>query len=155
MKKHLLAAAILAGIAFVNPAQAQIKFSINIGSQPAWGPTGYDHVEYYYLPDVEAYYYVPKHQFVYQRGGRWVFANDLPARYHDFDLYHSHKVVINDPKPYMHFDEHRKMYDHFRGEHDRQEAIRTSHDNRYQNHFHDRRDNDEDRRHHDDHGGHH
>ncbi|HEY4111289.1 hypothetical protein [Puia sp.] len=153
MKKHLLAGAVLIGLAFATPTQAQIKFSVNIGVQPSWGPTGYDHVEYYYIPDIQAYYYVPNHQFVYQRGGRWVFSQDLPARYHDFDLYHSHKVVINEPKPYLHYQEHQRMYDHFRGEHDRQEFIRGSHDNRYQKHWHDKRDANEDRRHHD--NGHH
>jgi len=149
MKKLLLAGAVFCGIALANPAQAQIHFSVNIGVQPSWGPTGYDHVEYYYIPDIQAYYYVPDHQFIYQREGRWIFTRDLPARYHDFDLYHSHKVVINEPQPYLHFDEHRKMYDHFRGERDHQEFIRGSHDNRYADHWHDQHEANEEWRHHD------
>jgi hypothetical protein len=44
---------------------AQVRVNINIGSQPVWGPVGYDHVDYYYLPDIETYYYVPTRQFVY------------------------------------------------------------------------------------------
>jgi len=158
MKNLLLAGAVFCGIALANPAHAQISVSVNIGSQPAWGPTGYDHVDYYYIPDIEAYYYVPRHQFVYQNGGRWVFANNLPPRYRNFDLYHSHKVVINEPRPYLRYAEHRRMYAQFRGERDRQEFIRNSHDNRYHDHWHDNRhDNDEDHRHHDNgnHGGHH
>lgn len=155
MKNLLLAGALLSGIAFANTASAQIQLSVNIGVQPSWGPTGYDHVEYYYIPDIQAYYYVPKHQFVYQNGGRWVFANDMPPRYRDFDLYHCHKVVINEPRPYLHYADHRRMYDHFRGERDHQEIIRGSHDNRYNDHWHgDRRDDREDRRHHDN-GRHH
>lgn len=43
----------------INNAKAQVSLNINIGSQPVWGPTGYDHVDYYYFPDIDAYYYVP------------------------------------------------------------------------------------------------
>jgi len=149
MKKHLLAAALLAASAFLNSTQAQVHFSVNIGVQPSWGPTGYDHVEYYYIPDIQAYYYVPDHQFIYQREGRWVFSHDLPGRYRDFDLYHCHKVVVNEPQPYLHFDEHRRQYDQFRGEHDRQEVIRGSHDDRYQEHWHDQHEANEEWRHRD------
>jgi len=149
MKKLILAGAVLVGIAFASPVQAQIHFSVNIGVQPSWGPTGYDHVEYYYIPDIQAYYYVPDHQFVYQREGRWVFAHDLPPAYRNFDLYHCHKVVINDPQPYLHYDEHRRMYDHFRGERDHQEFIRANHEDRYAEHWHDQHEANEEWRHHD------
>ncbi len=37
-------------------AQIHISFNINVDRQPVWGPTGYDYVEYYYLPDIEVYY---------------------------------------------------------------------------------------------------
>src|SRR5258706_14082638 len=106
MKNLLLAGAVLCGTALANPAQAQVQISVNIGVQPSWGPTGYDHVEYYYIPDIQCYYYVPDHQFIYQREGRWVFSRELLTRYHDFDLYHSHKVVVTDPQPYLHYYDH-------------------------------------------------
>jgi hypothetical protein len=35
---------------------AQISVNLNIGTAPNWGPVGYAEAEYYYLPDVEAYY---------------------------------------------------------------------------------------------------
>ena len=38
------------------------------------GLYGYDYAEYYYLPDIEAYYYIPRRQFVYMAGGHWVFS---------------------------------------------------------------------------------
>jgi hypothetical protein len=37
-------------------AQISVSVSFNIDRQPIWGPTGYAHVEYYYLPDIEVYY---------------------------------------------------------------------------------------------------
>src|SRR5882672_12554071 len=99
MKNLIISGIILLASAFINSSQAQISVSIHIGTQPSWGPTGYDHVDYYYIPDIQCYYYVPDHQFDYQREGRWVFSHDLPARYRDFDLYHCHKVVVNEPQP--------------------------------------------------------
>lgn len=36
--------------------QAQVSVNVNIGTPPVWGPVGYTNMEYYYLPDIEAYY---------------------------------------------------------------------------------------------------
>src|SRR6267154_6815284 len=81
-------------VLFSGTANAQVGVSLhfNIGDQPVWGPVGYDHVDYYYMPDIEAYYYVPRHEYVYFDDGEWVHARELPPRYHDFDVYHSYKV---------------------------------------------------------------
>lgn len=92
------------------PAKAQVSLSINIGSQPQWGPRGYDHVDYYYLPEVESYYYVPTRQFIYYSGNRWVHARNLPSRYRGYDLYGGRKVVINSPRPYLHHVNYRSRY---------------------------------------------
>jgi len=121
-----------ATMAFKN-ADAQIRFNlnVNVGSQPVWGPAGYDHVDYYYLPDIEAYYYVPRHQFIYLRNGRWVFSYNLPPRYRDYDLYSGYKVVINEPRPYIRFDQHRRMYMNYRGNHHSQVIIQNSNDRKY------------------------
>lgn len=147
MKKLLISSFVLGMLAFTHSAQAQISFSVNIGDQPSWGPTGYDHVEYYYIPDIQAYYYVPSHEFVYLNRGHWCFSHELPPRYYDFDLYHSRKIVMNEPQPYLHFDEHRTQYDHFRGGPQGQEFIRDNHDDRYRWHYHDQHEADEEWRH--------
>ncbi|MES2651743.1 MAG: hypothetical protein V4663_08380 [Bacteroidota bacterium] len=91
-------------------SSAQISVNVNIGSQPLWGPVGYDHVDYYYLPDIESYYYVPKRQFIYLVNGAWVFNFNLPSRYSNYDLYNGYKVVINSPRPYLHFKEQKIKY---------------------------------------------
>ncbi len=44
---------------------------------------------------------------------------------------------MNEPQPYLHFDEHRRDYDHFHGTAPGQEFIRDSHDDRYKWHYHD------------------
>ncbi len=130
MKKILFALFLLAGV-FSLSATAQVRVSINIGHQPAWGPVGYDHADYYYLPDVDCYYDIEGSKFVYYDGGRWIYASTLPPRYGHVDLFHSYKVVVNEPRPYLHADVYRQKYARFKGSHDRQPVIRDSKDERY------------------------
>lgn len=125
-KDFILLSALFAGCILSNSSSAQprVSVNINVGIQPAWGPTGYDNVNYYYLPDIETYYYVPRHQFIYLDGGRWVFASSLPERCHSYDLYRGYKVVINDPRPYQRHEEYRKRYTQYREYYDRQPVLR-------------------------------
>ena len=111
-------------------AQVRINLGFNVDRQPVWGPTGYDHAEYYYLPDIEAYYNIPQHKYYYQERGRWIGRSTLPARYRNFDLYHSYKVVVNEPTPYRNHAMYRDKYASFKGRHD-QEVIRDSRDSKY------------------------
>jgi hypothetical protein len=106
------------------------QIHINIGIQPIWGPVGYDEADYYYLPDIDAYYDVPHRQYVYMENNVWVTRGYLPPRYSNYDLYSGHKVVINEPRPWMHHDRYRTEYIQYRGRHD-QQPIRDSRDNRY------------------------
>jgi hypothetical protein len=78
MKKIILGAVILFAFAVAaknSQAQVKVGVNINIGSQPVWGPVGYDYVDYYYLPDIDAYYYVPERQFIYLSNGRWAISS--------------------------------------------------------------------------------
>ncbi len=134
MKKLFTLVLLLTTLAAVSPAQAQVKLNvnINIGNQPVWGPVGYDYVEYYYLPDIDVYYYVPERRFIYLEGNRWIFAASLPGRYRGFDIYTGYKVVINEPRPYLRGDVYRVKYAPYKGGRGpRQVIIRDSHDNRY------------------------
>ncbi|WP_166925962.1 hypothetical protein [Flavobacterium poyangense] len=96
-----------------NATQAQVSVNVNIGSPPAWGPAGYAEMEYYYLPDIEAYYDVRASQFIYFGGERWIRATRLPRQYRNYDLYGGYKVVLTDyhgRTPYTYFDRHRVRY---------------------------------------------
>lgn len=108
-------------------AKAQVSINVNIGSQPLWGPVGYDYVDYYYMPDIECYYHVPKRQFIYMEGSRWRFSASLPSRYRNYDLYGGYKVVVNS---YRNFDHDRSYYSGYRN-HRGQRIIRYSDDSRY------------------------
>jgi hypothetical protein len=131
MKKiTLITALLLSGFVFQTAsAQVRVNFRVNIASQPVWGPTGYDHVEYYYMPDIDAYYYVPTRQYIYLQRGRWIFSTSLPARF-GYDINTGYKVVVNARRPYLHRENYRTKYASYKGRHD-QEIIRNSHDSRY------------------------
>lgn len=132
MKKIFLVAAILMVSLFsINGAKAQVSLNINVGSQPLWGPTGYNHVDYYYLPDINAYYYVPSGQYIYLNNGRWVWVNSLPSIYGNFDLYNAYKVVINKPKPYLQNNIYIAQYSKYKNYRGKQTVIRDSRDSKY------------------------
>ncbi len=96
-------------------AQVHVNINVNAGVQPAWVPMGYERAGYYYFPDLDVYYNVPRRLFVYASGPRWIFSASLPYQYRSYDLYRGYKVVINDPYPYRHCDEYRERYGRHRG----------------------------------------
>jgi hypothetical protein len=118
-------------LACTNTSRAQVKIgvNINIGDQPEWGPVGYDYAEYYYLPDIETYYYVPGHQFIYLSGNRWIFSANLPPIYAGYDLYSGYKVVCNSHHAYNYFNDHRCRYARYKNYRNRQVIIVNKHDN--------------------------
>jgi hypothetical protein len=132
MKKAILLVALVTCSAVVGTfnATAQVNVSVNIGAQPLWGPVGYDHADYYYLPDINAYYYVPRRHFIYREGPKWIFAASLPVAYAHFDLYHGYKVVINEPTPYLRHNVYYKKYHGYSGKKG-QPYIRDCHDEKY------------------------
>jgi hypothetical protein len=77
MKRLILLILLCSSGLLCQTTTAQISFKINIGLQPIWGPVGYDHVEYYYLPEIETYYYVPTRQYTYMERGRWVTTSSV------------------------------------------------------------------------------
>ena len=137
MKKILFAAAFIACCFSVTMTKAQVHFSIglNIGNQPEWGPTGYDRADYYYMPDIDAYYDVNAHTYIYLNNNVWIRSAELPPRYANYDVYHGYKVVINHPDPWRNGAVYRARYARYRGYHE-QNIIRDSRDEHYRNHWH-------------------
>jgi hypothetical protein len=127
--KKIIVSLILA-LCGVIPMSLSAQVNINIGSQPLWGPTGYDHVDYYYLPDMESYYYVPTREFIHSNNGKWVFSTAKPAGYSSYNLYNGYKVVINSPKPYLQFSEQKVKYAKYKSNRS-QMVISRSNDPKY------------------------
>ena len=113
MKKLKLV--VLAAVLFFasNSMQSQVSINVNLGVQPSWGPVGYSSVDYYYLPDIQAYYDVRATQFIFLNGGTWIRSSRLPQQYRNYDLNRGYKVVLNDyhgTRPYSQFKYHKQKY---------------------------------------------
>jgi hypothetical protein len=110
--KWILVLLLVSGLACCKEvnAQARLNIEVNISDQPAWRLPGYDYVEYYFFPEIDCYYDVPQHQFVYFSDGHWIFSPSLPTRCRDYDLYSGYKVVINRHNAYRNYIEDRERY---------------------------------------------
>jgi hypothetical protein len=135
MRKLIYTLAILL-CCFVKISNAQINVSlgVNIGSQPAWGPVGYDRADYYYLPDIGTYYSISTHQYVYYQNNRWIRTVSLPPTYSNYDVYSGYKVVINERDPWLRDNVYRTRYSKYKGKRD-QLIIRDSRDEKYRDHW--------------------
>ncbi len=130
MKSKFLFALLLCSFSALSILNAQISLNFNVGAQPIWGPVGYDKVDNYYLPEIESYYNVGSRKYTYMNNGQWVTSSNLPPRYINYDLYRGYKVVINEPKPYLQFKDHRVKYMSYSNKHD-QLVIRDSKEEKY------------------------
>ncbi len=78
---------------------------------PDWGVVGSEKAHYYYIPDIDSYYDIGAHTFIYNNNGEWVKSQDVPAAYKDVDLYDSYKVVLNDDTdPFANYDKMKVKY---------------------------------------------
>src|SRR5208283_511539 len=129
----LLCTVLFTGVAFfsINCAgSGSMNGGVNISDQPIWGPTGYDRADFYYIPDIDCYYSVSEHQYIYRDGSDWKHAASLPASYGNYDPYHSYKAVVNEATPYKNNASHQTKYSSFKGV-KTQPVIRDSNDPKY------------------------
>ena len=136
IKKIILCAAIICTTATFNTVSAQVRVSINIDAQPDWGPVGYDYAGYYYMPDIQTYYYVPTRKFIYLSGGNWAFSYNLPPAYRSYNLYTGYKVVVNEPRAYQYYQTNKVKYSGYKGNHS-QGVIKNSKEAKYKRNGHD------------------
>ena len=84
---------------------SQIQVGVTI-TPPGWAPAyeNVNRVQYYYLPDLEVYYDVWNHEFVYLEEGNWLFSPFLPPMYANYDLFGGHVVILDYRvhQPWMH-----------------------------------------------------
>src|ERR1700761_2361613 len=66
--------------------------------------------DYYYLPDVDAYYNVNENCYYYFDGDSWVSAEYLPGEYRGFDWRNARRFEVRGFRPYMHNDFYREKY---------------------------------------------
>lgn len=132
MNKKILMACLIGFMSFfASSSNAQISVNFNVGSQPLWGPVGYDQANYYYMPDIDTYYSVPTRQYVYLQNDKWLFSNALPSHYSGYNLYNGYKVVMNSPRPYLSYKTHKVKYAKYKGYKGKQGTIKYSNNPKY------------------------
>lgn len=91
--------------------QAQVSVNLNIGTRSAWHPAYVNAaVDFYYIPDVHAYYDNRASLFVYFSGNNWVRSRYLPTQYRNVNLDACHRVALNGyrgSRPYEYYSNHR------------------------------------------------
>lgn len=144
MKKFVLSIIIAAGGLLTQTASAQVGVSVGVRlgpvvinvHKPVAPAVVYD--DFYYLPEVEAYYSVPEHCYYYMDGNRrWVNAAYLPGRYRDYDWRYARRYEIHNQRP---FDNHVYYRNRFGGNPGRNWDNNWN-NNRYADRGNDRRDN--------------
>ncbi|QXV64602.1 hypothetical protein INP83_16105 [Mucilaginibacter sp. 21P] len=125
MKRSVLLSAIIFGSLFYNSAKAQVSihFGFNIPARPVYAPAPPpqpvdvyddddfdDSDDYYYLPEVEAYYSVPRHCYYYMNSGQWVSAAYLPGAYRNYDWRSFRHYEIRASRPYFNHDVYRNRW---------------------------------------------
>ena len=114
MKKLMLTAMVVGAFLFSSQTEAQFRVNVNLNiGRPSWGLPATYPGDYYYLPEIDTYYDIPRSEFVYFDGRGWVYASELPYQYRDYDLYNGYKVVINEPRPFLHCDVYRQRYNRY------------------------------------------
>jgi hypothetical protein len=92
--------------------QAQVSVSLNIGTRPVWAPSqGYAAVDFYYVPEVHAYYDTRASVYVYLNGNNWVRSRYLPSQYRNVNMNDCHTVALSGYRgyrPYEHYSNHRE-----------------------------------------------
>lgn len=130
MKKlAILSAIALSGLIF-NTADAQVRLHVglNLGpvrvvynqrpavieepvyqeAAPVYDDSNDD--DYYYLPDVDAYYDVTAGCYYYNNGYSWISAAYLPGVYRNYDWRSARRYEIREHRPFIHADVYRSRY---------------------------------------------
>lgn len=98
---------------FAAQAQGQVTVNVNMGNPPAWAPAKGAKTQYYYLPEIDAYYDVPLARFIYLDNAKWVKSKKLPIRFKNYDLSKAQIVYLTDykgKKPYKYHNKHKAKY---------------------------------------------
>lgn len=108
--KILLFALLLGSFSGLN---AQVSVNVNLGTPPVWAPADRVETQYYYLPEVDAYYDVPASRFIYVNNGSWVRSERLPKRFNGYNLRGGKVVYLTDYRgnsPYVYHKKHKVKY---------------------------------------------
>jgi hypothetical protein len=95
------------GFRFAPRKEAYVPAPVVVEQAPVYDNNDDD---YYYLPDVDAYYSVSEQCYCYFDGDSWISAEYLPGAYRDYDWRSARRFEIREHAPYMHNDVYRSKY---------------------------------------------
>ncbi len=124
---------------FAIKTTAQISVNISLGSRPAYNPPVHyyydDNVDYYFLPEIQAYFDNRSGLFIHYNSGGWVRTRSFD----NFDINRCQRIAIeyHGNTPYRDFVSHRQQYCN----NNRREVVYVenhcnNHNNRYKNKCH-------------------
>ncbi|MDB4927413.1 hypothetical protein [Mucilaginibacter sp.] len=118
MKKIALISAIAVSGLFYSTANAQIRIGLGlhintpvrvVTEAPVY--TNYNGSDdYYYLPDVDAYYCVAEQSYYYNDGNRWISTVYLPGEYRNYNWRNVRRYEVRASRPYLNADMYRERY---------------------------------------------
>lgn len=139
-------------IMFTLQSNAQFSINLSLGSRAQYQNhyqnqyRNNDDMNYYYLPEIEAYYEVNSATFIYNSPRGWIRSSNLPEYCRDYDVNRGYKVAINyrGNSPYANFYSDRQKYyrndnrnyreEYNRGRNGRRnDYVEVSNQNRYNN----------------------
>ena len=93
--------------------QGQTEVKNIFGTPPEWAPANRVETQYYYLPDIDAYYDISSARFIYIKNGKWIRATSLPYRYRNYNLRGGNIIYLTDYRgntPYQYYKNHKIKY---------------------------------------------
>ncbi|VXA95765.1 conserved hypothetical protein [Flavobacterium sp. 9AF] len=103
-------------------AQVSVSVSINANTNRAYAPeyrhvhtsrcNHYEAVEYYYYPEIEAYFDINSAVYIYYTSNGWVRSRYLPNYCDHYDVRRGYRVALDyhGHRPYNHFNDHKRIY---------------------------------------------
>jgi hypothetical protein len=127
-------------------SNAQISVSLNIGSRPTWQEFHEEESDYYYLPEIEAYFDVRSSVYIYLGPRGWIRSVYLPEYCQNYDVNHGYRVAIDyrGNCPYTYFNHHKEKYYRKCHKNYRETYYQPNYENRREYVYVDRDDEDDD-----------
>jgi hypothetical protein len=121
MKKITIISAIaLSGLFYSNANAQLLQIGLHLGGgrpviqaalvTPSVAVSYSNADQYYYMPDVDAYYSPYEKVYYYNDGGRWVSNAYLPGEYRNYDWKTARRYEVRAHQPYLNADIYREKY---------------------------------------------
>jgi hypothetical protein len=96
-------------------ANAQFSLNVSLNSRPSYNNHNYHYdanVDYYYLPEIEAYFDNRDGVFIFLSSRGWIRSTNLPSHCNNYNIDNGVRVALDyhGNAPYADFHHHKKRY---------------------------------------------